>query len=332
MTKFLLCRPLGGLNDCLCQIAYAKKVAKIHRRKLLIQTETGSPNLHHRFGQKFEEIFRFDQTAVNYDLESALIELKSNPTVYPKMLFENVGCLDRSLEQISMGKTLNFKLSIFRFLKEDIVIHENWGGGLSSAGILGEIELVPEVYAKFKKILANIPKDGVAVHFRHTDQGSTYTALEKVIENCNIDTSILLATDDPSVAQRLQNRFPKSKINLAAEYFPENMAFTSPAERAILELLLISHCKDLVVLPLEIKSRDTPSFSGFARLAKHIWAVRKISQDGIYKFCLSRSPILGLAGSKNSFFNFFYLLIFEIPRILIQAKISKGIYSQILLR
>jgi hypothetical protein len=68
--RYLLVRPLGGLNDCLCQINYAKRIAFFHRRKLVIQTETGDANLFHRFGQSFESIFKVEANLNYLDVDN----------------------------------------------------------------------------------------------------------------------------------------------------------------------------------------------------------------------------------------------------------------------
>lgn len=79
--KYLLCRPLGGLNDSLCQIQRSKAMANVSGRELIVQTETGSPGLPHRYGEEIGSVFTisnshsFKSASFQYSLKSAQIFL-----------------------------------------------------------------------------------------------------------------------------------------------------------------------------------------------------------------------------------------------------------------
>jgi hypothetical protein len=89
MVKYLLCRPLGGLNDILCQIYNCYGYCLRNNRILMIDTEYNS-----FFGKSFDTYFSFNERiSINIIYNST--EIKSiiennNFTTFPSCIKDNI--------------------------------------------------------------------------------------------------------------------------------------------------------------------------------------------------------------------------------------------------
>lgn len=178
-SNYILCRPLGGLNDCLCQIDYCRRLSKVQNRTLIVQTETGNPSLPHRFSRPFEDVFYFN-TRINYLSISKLRDVvQLHQDVFPSIYNHSSNNFSESLELMTNNVTRNHKLKLFKKYDESLIVHESDGGGLGSASILSNINLQKKYQEALAKVLKLIPKTTVGIHFRSSDYTSSLATLEK---------------------------------------------------------------------------------------------------------------------------------------------------------
>lgn len=328
--KYLICRPLGGLNDCLNQIEHCRKLAKKSKRKLIIQTETGDVGLLHRFSLNFEKVFSFTEKVKT----SSWLELSEKNYIideyFPKDYRPASISMGTSLADFTHGVQREHKILNPHSLKHTIEIHESAGGGLRSATLLRYLTLEPSLIKALEEILSSYGRPQVGIHFRARDWGGA--KIEPLIEfiqtllNCD---TIYLAMDDQQFLADIQKVFPKISFISTKKYLDELGIKFEKTEVAVIELMFLSLCENLYVLPLLRDEENSPRFSGFSRLARHIWIVNKINENGIFKWINSKQPLLGLAGEFGKTRNFIYLVFLGLPSVLYEARFTTGIYSQL---
>lgn len=328
--KYIICRPLGGLNDCLCQVEYCRKLAKSRYRNLLIQSETGDIHLKHRFQLPFFELFHFSKIksipSVSEIFEQGLLTDEKVPDLY-KPVSKSRGI---SLLEFTKGQVRTSKLSKFRRLKHDFEFHESAGGGLGSATLLNHIELNSNVIDSLKQILKHVGKVGVGIHFRSLDWGGgDITHLFSAIEKINAKDTVLIATDDPAIITNVKNQYPLRNFVYMEDILEELQIETKSIELALLELIALSQCEKLEIISLNRSELFAPKFSGYSRLAKHIWAVNTVNKFGLLTWIRIPGSFYGISGFSNKSFNVIYLWLIGIPKILKHAIIPKGVYNQI---
>jgi hypothetical protein len=133
--KYLLCRPLGGLNDILCQINYCYNYCIKFNRILLI--DTSFLYEHNSFSCSFDKYFDFIkkvkiQIITNKEQIYDIIG-DNNKSIYPSLLKNSIFNYEityiknlNAKEQFqSNGNNLYLEKKKFN---EDIVIHHSYGG------------------------------------------------------------------------------------------------------------------------------------------------------------------------------------------------------------
>jgi hypothetical protein len=326
----LLARPLGGLNDCLCQIEYARKLAQKHRRLLAIQTETGTPGLGHRWGAKFEESFDLVDSSNFLRLDEFERHHFDARLIHPEFFRKSGLPSSKSLSEITGGEIHNFRLSDAPLSQFQVVVHEDWGGGLTSASLLPHIKMSEKLVELSATLLSKINPEALGIHFRNNDYKSNFVQLLEKIDEMPKGQELLLATDDLSALLAVKKSRPNVKITLASSLVKSLDHEISPIDSAILDLIMLSSCKELLIIPLiSVDGSEAPKFSGFGRLAKHIWAVRVFSTQGLAGLVSRRQPFQGIGGHSSSVLNFAYLVLHALPRIISQGMRKAGFYGQL---
>ncbi len=324
--KYLLCRPLGGLNDSLCQIERSRRMARLSGRQLMVQTETGSPGLNHRFGQEFDSVFKILR---NPSVDDSFFRqsLKSG-RIYPNDFEFLARSPNVSLQEHTKGQKVIRRLK-WRELwhGSQILVHESFGGGLASASLLPRIQLSKQVEEALQLAFIQIPIDSVAIHFRSSDYQTDELLLFEAIKRAGT-RPVLLASDSDQILEKVRAQFQGMKIISVPEKLSTIWKALKPVERAVVELFAISGCKDFIPLRIGHGRPDLPAFSGYTRLAKHIWAVTHASTFGLSSWANSISPVAGIGGYKSKVANAVYLVIIGLPRILWQSISLRGALAQ----
>jgi len=288
--KLLVVRPLGGLNDVLCQIEYARKLAVKTQRRLAIQTETGNKDLAHKFGQHFSSIFEFvDGTSSPSQSELRNLLLTSGD-IFPEHYGTPERLLEGSLEEISNGTNSRYQLEPGGHDSFDVIVHESWGGGILGAKLLKRIALTEEFFLRIQGALMDLPSKSTGIHFRNTDYKSELEVLNNLVRRANKNSPIVLASDDDSIKELLMVENPSRQIFSVADFIRSDTTLTK-TEIAVAQLFVLAMCHNFVMVPL---AKGQPvQFSGYSQLAKAIWCVRKLTTEGVVGFVLSRSRFFG---------------------------------------
>lgn len=197
MERILICQPMGGINDMLCQIGNCIAYAEKYNRKLIIDTTTSDLN------DYFSNYFLTNDLGKN-------IQLGLNPEQISYF------CSDPKFPSnyLLTGNNLNPIIMDFeREFTDKYLLHRYWGGGLSSIYALKHFKLL-DVFAqkiKQKKIeLGNYH----AIMIRHRDYNTDYVTALIEIKKLNLDVPLFLFTDNYIVQDYAKTlNFKKLYIN-----------------------------------------------------------------------------------------------------------------------
>jgi hypothetical protein len=199
-SKFILCRPFGGMNDTLVQIAKCYRYAQKHKRRLIIDTTRSGMYLPF---DRFFEMAKPDPSVV-LSLDYVLLAHLETLQCYPGVLQGRIGSYKTKNIRGSGGQRevksgvftrLNFQSSAI----EPLVVHECFGGGRHSKLILGLLCLREKVADEINRRLATLPASYVAIHIRNTDMQTDYLEFFDVIRTQVEGHPIVLCSDDDDV-------------------------------------------------------------------------------------------------------------------------------------
>ena len=176
--QYLLCRPRGGLNDTLNQIEKCWQYCFKFNRTLIIDSTFSALN------PNFLIFFNFIDYSVKVIFE--LVNFKdnlNNLTCYPKFLNKNINeyTAEYCIEKFNFVESTSKKVLSFDFnsiYTEDLLIHEQCGGGNLSFSFLERITLSKQLKSILIYQIHKLPIEYHAVHIRNTDY-KTKEALQK---------------------------------------------------------------------------------------------------------------------------------------------------------
>jgi len=277
--RLLLCRPLGGLNDMLCQIENACRYAERFDRTLIVDTRHHSKTY---FRDSFSTYFTSRQDRLVLDAEAALGAL-DRLEVFPHFLAGRVGAyavrFDRELRRFVEDQTgLIPSFNFDRDYGEQLLVHHASGGGTHGVRALARLRLRPDLVDVLVQRHGQIGPDYSGVHVRNTDYKARY---ERTMVSGKIDLSkpIFLATDNRATLAYFLSIFGAERIHAFArlpEAAGERLHHIDDAadayERnrdAILDVLLLGLASRLYLFELEPNAYGA-RYSGYSVLAANL--------------------------------------------------------------
>lgn len=209
-SKFVLCRPLGGLNDTLCQIERCWTYSRTFNRALIVDL-SGNPLM-----RQFFSFLDFDSTPVPTILDpspedlSALIKGK---TVFPREIrgrlltykvSEVISTGQNARTDAISGEPLSFDFS--SDFEEDILLHHSDGGGWGSHEILSRIKIRQGFRRELEEALSWLPAEYACAHIRNTDYTTNFKKFFKHVLRRTTDRCLLILTDSQSVINYASER------------------------------------------------------------------------------------------------------------------------------
>lgn len=197
MTKYLLCRPVGGFNDTLVQISWCVDYCLRFGRELILDT-VGSG-----IGCDFSDLFEVTSLPVTTRIFSTFREANLNEmTTSPSSLegridsYNAVGLTGEiglfeanSLQKITFWRAVDHS--------QQLLVHHGGGGGSSSKRILRYLKVKPEVADLISTALLRLPTRYDAIHIRNTDYKSAWEAiLARVGKKADRNIPVVVFSDD----------------------------------------------------------------------------------------------------------------------------------------
>jgi hypothetical protein len=282
-TRYLLCRPQGGLNDKLCQIERCCRYAERFGRTVIVDTAyPGGDSFHDDFARYFQS--RQPRLILSLRARGDAFE---GATVVPSFLQDRINKYQvapkvphTSLKERTSNLPLSFDFS--RDHDAQVLVHHQDGGGRQSLFALLRMSLRPALVAELQRRLQIIGGPYLAVHVRHTDYFSNYEGLLQKIKT-HQPAKLLLATDSQAVLDEFRDTLKNTNVlnfshKLSRDETPTHIVSGSDApsetylrnQDAILDLLMLALSKHLLVAPLAGRRGVSvaPKHSGFSVLAK----------------------------------------------------------------
>lgn len=188
----IVCRPRGGLNDMLCQIEKCWRYAETHKRHLVVDTWRSG------FLDDFSRYFlpRDDSCVTFGHFDESLWKGKVRPknlkgrinsykTVYSHTAGNFVDARTQELLTIDLDRPY----------REQILVHEQCGGGTFSINALERLKLIPSIAEIITKKFEDLGEYS-AVHVRNSDYQTDYHPLFQEVRTQASHHKIVLCTDD----------------------------------------------------------------------------------------------------------------------------------------
>jgi hypothetical protein len=277
--RLLLCRPMGGLNDMLCQIEKACRYAERFDRTVVVDANY---YLSRYFRDDLSTYFTSRQSTLILD-PAELGERLDEMEVFPGVLAGRVNRYETRYDldlyqyvDADSGHPLSFDFE--RDYAERLIVHHDDGGGEMSLGALARLRLRPELRAALSGRLRRIGPRYSGVHVRNTDYRVRY---EGLLSAGKIDPTdpIFVATDNVEVVARFRDAFGAERVHSFAS-LPDLAGYPlhhirDPQEAyernrdAILDLLMLALATSLHMFQLEPNPYDI-KHSGFSLLAANL--------------------------------------------------------------
>ena len=194
VQKYILCRPKGGLNDCLWQVYQTIMHAIRFQRTLIIDSMNWG--ICDEFSNYFETIVPFPnvQLSLSDQMRSTLNKVSCYPPSFGGKLDSYV--LDFSKRD---GNFINRETSerpciIVPDAPETLILHDQCGGGQGWKA-LQYLKLTPEVADITAYKLSGLPKNYTALHMRASDTSLDFRKFLHLVRPKLEGLNILVCTD-----------------------------------------------------------------------------------------------------------------------------------------
>jgi len=284
-SRALVSKPLGGLNDTLCQIQRAVTFAEKSGRYLFLDT-TESGIL-----APFDDFFEFvgSPPPVTFGFPESEMTRWNHMTVSPPVLEGRVSeFFERGFpERFSMvGESTNRAVRLPpEDVESDIVIHHQRGGGRLSLRLLNRIRLNPDVAHEVQAMVSGLPDRYAAIHIRATDYTTNYQSVLQLLAKKERHLPIVVCSDNPNVLSdakellgdaRVFHFSTSSEVSAGAPlHDAANYQSSEQKRQATLELLrdvlAMTGATVFYFTPIEQKGKfGQVTFSGLTMLVRYL--------------------------------------------------------------
>jgi hypothetical protein len=210
---YLLCRPLGGFNDSLCEIEKCWRYAETRGRRLII--DSSRSGLHDDFWKYFVVKGRGD-TVLRQGLDDATL---NRLDVVPKMIEGRIDAYTtrysdsaRHYVESKSGEPVTFRFDLD--YRETLLVHEqSWVGAFVSTNCLNRLKFTDLVRKEIDRRLEGHDLENyIGIHVRHTDYKTNYKAFFSAIREKVSNKTVLLCADNVEVFRYANSFFRTNKV------------------------------------------------------------------------------------------------------------------------
>lgn len=284
--KFLLCVPMGGVNDLLCQIYSCLEYAEKYQRTLIIDTKKSG------LFRDFAEFFEFTEIHTKHItyVDNDLYEQLNTYTCLPLLCEGRINNYQIRWDKKLCSYTLKNHWRPISFQKDQpfpqqLLVHQDSGGGLNSLKLLRRLKLTQELADLVHQQLDALGDNYVAIHIRNTDLQSHYKDYFRTMRPKLINQRILICSDSAEVIHQAKIFFNQSQIlttnssslkhnqciHEASNYssLDAKAKFDAPIN-AIIDLVALANAETVYYAEVFRKDSQKPRTSGFSRLAHNL--------------------------------------------------------------
>jgi hypothetical protein len=276
--RLLLCRPMGGLNDMLCQVEAACRYAERFDRTVVVDTRYRAKFY---FRDSFSNYFASRQPRLVLDAD-AIIDSLDAMDVFPGFLAGRVTTYanryDYDVHKIVDRETgLPLTFDFERDYAEPLIVHHAIGGGTEAFGALARLRLRPPLVEVLLQRMAAVGPRYSGVHVRDTDYRAKY---RRTMLSGKIDLSlpIFLGTDNRDTVTYFRSIFGERLHNFAnlpavagspAHHIDDLSQAYERNRDAILDLVMLALSSRLYLFEIEPNQWNF-QYSGFSVLAANL--------------------------------------------------------------
>ena len=210
--KYVLCRPVSGLNGTLNQIALCRDYAIKYGRILLVDG---------RYSGVLGDFFRREgdgQVLKTTDEGFPDIDMLD---CLPKAVQGRVSSIRSKASQVPGQKLavdvesevpLTFPFD--RDHPETLLLHQQWGGGRRSFDMIGRLTILPWLAMRVRNFIARLPHGYITLHVRNTDYKTDVPMALDAIRAKVAGQNLLLCSDDVGVHTAVVAGLPDTRVHI----------------------------------------------------------------------------------------------------------------------
>ena len=278
--RLVLCRPQGGLNDMLCQIAAVCEYSEQHGRTVIVDANHATTDC---FRDDLSHYFDSLRPGLSLDIGGAPTDL-AGLDVVPHCLAGRVHAYDAKYQnglwkwvEASTGEPITFDFD--RDYDEPVLVHQSDGGGEGSIEALGRMRLRGHMLRELGRRLSVIGQPFLGVHVRNSDYRTNYQAVAQLPALRDSGLPVFVATDDQSVVDHFIKVLGRARMFSFAALpigapVPIHRWRGEPGRRrlnedAILDLVMLALASQFHMFGLE-PNFQRAKFSGYSLLAANL--------------------------------------------------------------
>lgn len=214
---YVFCRPQGGWNDTLVQVSLCLDYALRHRRRLII--DTSRSGLLDVLARYFRPASTF--RGIAFSVPEGFADQSRSMSCLPSSLngrgisYKSVHRQEANYVETLSRQPLKFDMN--RGHAEQLLVHEQCGGGTGSKRFFDWVVPTKEVRAEIEKSLCKLPPVYLAVHIRHTDRKTRYPEFLAAVQPLVAGKNILVCTDSFEVLTYARETFGASRTFSAGD-------------------------------------------------------------------------------------------------------------------
>lgn len=296
-SKYLLCRPTGGLTDMLSQIGRCIEYAKGHKRHLIIDT-----NIPDFFNESLGNyLFPSRHLGATVGPSKLLISRLNRLTCKPAGIqgrlktykTQQISFADRArisqhvghftnLEDVRTREPLTFDFRIDH--SEDLLVHHCSGNDLANAlTSLKHLWPTLKLHSSVLRRLQKLPEVYDALHIRHADLESDLDLAADLVGQDG-DVPLLVSTDSYTAASEIAKKIQSRRIIFASKPLdPADFGLPAHAtthkdasalprrainKAAFVDLICLARARNLISAPL--LNGQCKTTSGYFQLAQQL--------------------------------------------------------------
>jgi hypothetical protein len=287
--RYVLCRPVSGLNDTLCQFEICRAYAERHDRILVVDGRISAGVLA-EFGDYFEmpgdrHIFRMTSPDLP-NLESL--------DCYPPEVFGRIFTLNHiahpdpakryGANVVDSDTLVSLRFDPKKDYSERLLLRQQWGAGIKSFSAVEHLTIVPSLGQRIRAAIDQLPPGYAALHIRNTDYRTDVAQVIRGIRKQVAGKDLLLCTDDAAAFDQVSAGLPDTRVHrLTVPAFDDGKPVHITAKGhgaqmrhrvasdAILDLCALAAGSTVFTAQiLPTGKKTSPTKSGFSRLAEHL--------------------------------------------------------------
>jgi len=192
--RYLLCRPRGGLNDCLSQVYKTILHSIRHKRQLII--DSAGCGLCDAFSNYFETVIPFAniQTALNDQTKEELNRIPCHPKYFQGKLESYQLYYNTEICNMVDFKSNERPCITTPDPPESLLLHDQLGGGAGYKA-LPYFKLTEKAAREIIKRLGMLPKHYIAIHLRASDVDLDFRSFLNHVKPQLKGCDVLVCTD-----------------------------------------------------------------------------------------------------------------------------------------